>query len=325
MDKNDTPTRRRRSDRYRDEPQENVKKQYSYDDSHEYSDKTSYHAPNKNPNPYQRYPQSEMPIEHEISHQSIASKKRKRTKRKKTIPILVSVASILAISVVLLVFVFNPNKNNEPDNVVSVISPTENIDTSPTESLILAAEESTPELIEEVTPEPTPLPTVEPTPIPTVEPTKAPVWEIKSFVDEFNRPTGEEYITNSEPIEGIFSNSATSNSKLLVKIIVGKDYLYFNLYEYGRSPAVDVVDDTYFITILPPSDEKIDFSPAEFLYLSAGSSMSTINKFPIILDILGQKGSVSFHFRNSKRSSNTYTFTIDDTSNFSEVYSMLSE
>lgn len=38
------------------------------------------------------------------------------------------------------------------------------------------------------------------------------IWERRAYVDEFDLPTDEYYISNREPIVGKFSNSATTDS-----------------------------------------------------------------------------------------------------------------
>ena len=40
------------------------------------------------------------------------------------------------------------------------------------------------------------------------------IWEKRAYVDEFDLPTDEYYISNKEPIVGKFSNSATTDSPL---------------------------------------------------------------------------------------------------------------
>ena len=49
------------------------------------------------------------------------------------------------------------------------------------------------------------------------------IWEKRAYVDEFDLPTDEYYISNKEPIVGKFSNSATTDSPLCVYIYVDDD------------------------------------------------------------------------------------------------------
>lgn len=58
------------------------------------------------------------------------------------------------------------------------------------------------------------------------------VWSVKHYVDEFKDETDEKYV--SAIFHGTFSNSATSGSDLMVKVLVDDDpSISFMLYEYG--------------------------------------------------------------------------------------------
>ena len=59
-------------------------------------------------------------------------------------------------------------------------------------------------------------------------------WEEVSITDEFGDLTGES--VQRAWFEGVFSNSATSNSDLVVKIIDYGSALLLELYEYARQP-----------------------------------------------------------------------------------------
>lgn len=61
--------------------------------------------------------------------------------------------------------------------------------------------------------------------------TPADTWTIKHYVDDFGEETNEGYILNVA--YGEFSNSATTNSQLTVRIIADADDIRFDMYEYG--------------------------------------------------------------------------------------------
>lgn len=58
------------------------------------------------------------------------------------------------------------------------------------------------------------------------------LWKVESFTDKFDRPTGEKFIYSQT--HGTFSNSATTNSDLLVFVGLTKDEVFFQLYEYNN-------------------------------------------------------------------------------------------
>lgn len=63
-------------------------------------------------------------------------------------------------------------------------------------------------------------------------------WEVLNYVDEFGDSTNSSYI--SYIAEGTFSNSATINSQLLVKVmVIPGDFIKFALFEYGSNRVVN--------------------------------------------------------------------------------------
>ncbi len=60
------------------------------------------------------------------------------------------------------------------------------------------------------------------------------IWEVKYFVDDFGDPTNEGYIS-SNIIDGTFSNSATTNSKLKLYFIISNEDIGMKLFEYGSN------------------------------------------------------------------------------------------
>jgi hypothetical protein len=59
-------------------------------------------------------------------------------------------------------------------------------------------------------------------------------WEVVIITDDFGDPTGES--CQRAFFQGVFSNSATSNSELVVKVIDYGSALLLELYEYARQP-----------------------------------------------------------------------------------------
>lgn len=60
-------------------------------------------------------------------------------------------------------------------------------------------------------------------------------WETVEVTDAFGDPTGES--VQRAFFEGVFSNSATSNSKLVAKVIDYGSAILIELYEYARQPS----------------------------------------------------------------------------------------
>lgn len=152
------------------------------------------------------------------------------------------------------------------------------------------------------------------------------IWELRYYVDEFKRPTNESYIRNADAIYGTFSNSATSNSKLVVYFLIEKDDVAIVLAEYGRSQVKNSSSknhEKYNVTMLDAHDKKTNLSAT--LYASGDRLYFSEKDVPKVIRALSQDGPLSFYIVHSERSVNSYVFTIENTSHFSKAYALLGE
>jgi hypothetical protein len=134
-------------------------------------------------------------------------------------------------------------------------------------------------------------------------------WKIGEFVDEFKKPTGDKYVS-VDVYNGIFSNSATTNSKLYAVVQVTKEDIGIMLWEYGSNLVKGIYDyNEYSITILDQAGKKHYMSGT----LYEGSTRVYIdNKYEAeMLQILQKDGEISFYLEDSKYSVSTYLFTIN--------------
>lgn len=83
---------------------------------------------------------------------------------------------------------------------------------------------------------------------PTPDPIGA--WNIGNYVDKFGDPTDEKYI--SLEAEGTFSNTATTNSRLHVRLLNDRNNTRFIFCEYGSHVVKD--NDTYWVYFKLPND-----------------------------------------------------------------------
>ena len=88
-------------------------------------------------------------------------------------------------------------------------------------------------------------------------------WSLRYYVDEFGDDTDSKYIMVDT--EGLFSNSATTNSRLYVQMLISADEplaTYFKLYEYGSSPVTsyDSYGDPYRCSMKNSENEKYKFT-----------------------------------------------------------------
>ena len=83
-------------------------------------------------------------------------------------------------------------------------------------------------------------------------------WEIGNYVDDFGEETGE--IFAHQTVMGVFSNSATTNTKCAYFLEHNKDeeVLAISIYPYGRNSKESFYDDTFQdVKIKKPSGEVV--------------------------------------------------------------------
>lgn len=149
------------------------------------------------------------------------------------------------------------------------------------------------------------------------------LWEINYYVDEFQRPTDKAYISNKTRFTGTFSNSATTNSRLSIRIAAEKDYIAILLYEYGsnlvKNSSSKYVDE-YDVTIRTPDGKKTTFSGG----INPGGNriVFSVKDMKSVLNILKSNQEIDFYIVESDRPTTSYLFTVEQ-SNFAELYNKL--
>lgn len=142
-------------------------------------------------------------------------------------------------------------------------------------------------------------------------------WEIDFYVDEFNNDTNQAYIKNSEVFVGVFSNSATTNSKLYARILVDEEDIAIRLWEYG-SHEVKAYSTTYYdITLLDESGNK---------YYTTGTMYKNGNRIYLndwkLVELLQKNSSVEIYIREDSDYGVNSTYLVEITKgNFNTVYS----
>ena len=133
-------------------------------------------------------------------------------------------------------------------------------------------------------------------------------WETVEIVDEFGDSTGES-VTRAF-FKGVFSNSATSNADLIVKVVDYGNAVMMELYEYSKTPGASMCYDgcTGEISVKNSSGEietHSTFAPESGgLYFNSDDSF-----FNLIHNNLGETIKVVVRERNfSKYGSSSYVF-----------------
>lgn len=95
-------------------------------------------------------------------------------------------------------------------------------------------------------------------------------WETKHYVDDFGDKTDETY--QRVIAQGVFSNSATTNSECLYKFVKNDETIVVYIYEYGRSKPTSYKSTLENIKIKTPNGDVkeingIMFSKEGYLFL----------------------------------------------------------
>ena len=143
------------------------------------------------------------------------------------------------------------------------------------------------------------------------------------YVDEFNQPTKDGYVTNKSYVSGTFSNSATTDSLLYVQLLVDKEDIAIFLYEYGRNTVKNSSSryvEEYNITMKTSDGTKHSLTGTIYC---GGDRLFIDQKYEQkVLDALKSGETVSFYIVQSDRTTTTYLFSVN-TSNFAEMYNSL--
>ena len=148
------------------------------------------------------------------------------------------------------------------------------------------------------------------------------IWEERQYVDEFELPTGDTYVSNKYPIVGKFSNSATTDSSLEVYLCYDRDIvddyydtgsIWLRLIEYGSYIVKNSFSRTqeYTVTIMDSLGTK--YSMTGMMYSGSDRLTFNVKDSETIVKVLCQGGLVRFSIQdqNSK-----YLFNISDASGF---------
>lgn len=139
------------------------------------------------------------------------------------------------------------------------------------------------------------------------------IWEERQYVDEFELPTGDTYVSNKYPIVGKFSNSATTDSSLEVYLFYDKGVISLRLIEYGSYIVKNSYSkaEEYKVSLMDPQGARYSLTGS----MSSKSDMLRFDEddSKTIVKALCQNGLVRFSIQgqNSK-----YLFNISDSTGF---------
>lgn len=139
--------------------------------------------------------------------------------------------------------------------------------------------------------------------MPTIE--HASEWKLNYFIDEFGEKTDEGYILHT--CDGEFSNSATTDSRLTVKIIVTPEQIRFDTFEYGSQKMKG--EDLLEYRAKLPDDTEIRFSTWDD---EEGFNTVSSSDFVNVMELFKNHDRIRFAARTTNRYTvSTYRFIYD--------------
>ena len=146
------------------------------------------------------------------------------------------------------------------------------------------------------------------------------IWSMQYFLDEFGDQTDGGYITATA--RGNFSNSATTNSGLVVKFIINEK-VSIKLYEYNDNPVRAISSQTYKM-LVKHNGQKLK----KKFYATNYSDRVTFGKSDSkkLVEYLKKGGEFKFViYETSGFSSSSYNFLIEDASGFNIAWTKFNQ
>ena len=149
------------------------------------------------------------------------------------------------------------------------------------------------------------------------------MWSVGHYVDEFGEPTKEGYISNTDYIEGTFSNTATQNSNLNVTfLITNSSKISFQLFEYAKNNPVKAYStDTYKVMIQDKDGKRYNLIAENYSDRISFNSYSSKQVHSILL----KGGSIKFKVIENETPTTQYEFTISNADWYENAYTKLKE
>jgi hypothetical protein len=147
------------------------------------------------------------------------------------------------------------------------------------------------------------------------------MWQNTFYVDDFGEQTKDAFIRNAELISGSFSNTATQDSKLNVRLLIdGSAKMAIVLYEYaGNNPVKDVSTTAYTVRIKDRDGKKYE------LRATNGSDRLVLGSVDsgVLNQVLLKGGQIQFWLQNLGTPTTQYQFTIANADWYGNAYQKL--
>jgi hypothetical protein len=147
------------------------------------------------------------------------------------------------------------------------------------------------------------------------------IWSVSHYVDDFGEPTKEGYIRNTSFISGLFSNTATQNSDLNVKLLISNSSdISIMLYEYaGNNPVKAYSAESYRVLIQDKDGKRYKLTATNYSDRLSFSKSTSIK----VHGILMEGGMIKFKIIETDTPTTEYDFTISNADWYDNAYRKL--
>lgn len=149
------------------------------------------------------------------------------------------------------------------------------------------------------------------------------MWRVGFYVDEFEEPTKDGYITNKQLISGTFSNTATQDSRLNVKFLISNSTnISIQLYEYAKNnPVKAYSSDSYSVLMRDSEGNRLKLRAVNY------SDRLSFNKTESkkVHKALMKGGKIEFRIKEIDTPTTQYNFAITNAEYYNNAYRKLKE
>lgn len=136
-------------------------------------------------------------------------------------------------------------------------------------------------------------------------------WTKDFYVDDFNEPTDEWFISSS--FTGTFSNSATNNSNLSGYILIDQTYVSFILYEYNRNQVKNIYSHEEEYTIVTRDVNGNEQQFTGYIYSEGDRVIVSDAQTSAMKELLKNGEKIKFYIYETDNSVTNYLFQTEST------------
>lgn len=133
-------------------------------------------------------------------------------------------------------------------------------------------------------------------------------WEKSFYVDDFDEPTDEWFISTS--FMGTFSNSATTDSSLSGYVLIDEENVSFILYEYNRSQVKNTYSRNKAYTITAKAEDGSTTEYSGCVWSQGDRVVVSDEDKAAIIELMKNGGKIKFYIYETDNSVTNYLFTV---------------